>query len=180
MGIGDYGNRLKMLERNVPQLFSCPGRVLYIGARADRCDYIPELYETGHEIFVIEAFKKNLDSLIFENQIAWLFWADVRKIIELEFPSGFFDFTCFWHGPEHLPHGDVEAYLAEFEKLTRNTIILGTPVGAVVQDEAYGNIHERHLSYWFPANFHGLGYKTDSIGTAGKMGSCILAWKELS
>jgi len=175
----DYADRLAMIRTHVPQLFSDPGSVLYIGARKTRCDYVQELYDAGNKIYVIEAFADNVLSMAGDPRVFSTWLLDVRDIKSFGWKHKSFEYTMAWHGPEHWPIKDAYQCILDLENLTSNTIVLGTPLGRVPQGKAYDNPYERHVSSWMPEDFEAIGYRTASIGERGAMGSCILAWKEM-
>jgi len=173
-----YEKRLKHLKRAAPELFNSPGALLYIGARASRCDYIQELHDAGNDITVIEGFQDNFLSLKEDTRIGQLILMNVLDLPEYNLPDGHFDYVVFRHGPEHLDDKDVFRCVRELERICRKTVVLATPWGRVEQGVAYGNPLEVHRTHFLPEHFHELGYETDVIGTKGTMGSCLIAWRK--
>jgi SAM-dependent methyltransferase len=68
---------------------------------------------------------------------------------------------------EHLPTSVGYELLNRIEEITRQTIIVTTPLN-FPQDEMYGNPYEKHISEWPVAVFAKLGYETRIIHTLPK------------
>jgi len=61
---------------------------------------------------------------------------------------------------EHLSKNDGRLLLNELERISRNLIIVSSPIGWP-QEEIYGNPYEKHISEWKPEEFENLGYKIE-------------------
>lgn len=180
----DYEDRLDMIDDNIPTLLCSYHQgesVLYVGAKPNRMDYIPELFDAFYDITVLEVDPKNASELL-EMEDAYLIdhvlIGDVREV-DMLLPDAKYDVVFTWHVIEHLPGQVVPDVLAKLESITKKYVVIGTPWGYVPQGTVDGNVNERHLSYWEPEDFRRLGYQAVAIGEPDVMGSCILAWKEM-
>jgi hypothetical protein len=178
----DYEDRLSFLHSRIPDLWDCDYThsvpLLYIGANARRMDYIPELYDAGYEITVLEVDPDNLASLADDPRIKHLVLGNVGDVDTLILPHDSYDVVFAWHVIEHLGREEAERTLESLAALADRYLVVGTPWGRVEQGAVGGNEHERHLSYWTPEDFDALGFDNIVIGKQHVLGSCVLAWKE--
>jgi hypothetical protein len=167
---------VKSLARDI---FEVPYTVLYIGAKKDRWDLVPEMHQCGCLITVIEVFHKNAVELrkseYFENVIH----GDVRYIEYLDLGREKFDVVVWWHGPEHIQKSESKEIIAKLEKLANRYVILGTPWGLVKQGISGKNFYEVHLSFWDPGDYIRMKYDCLILGKKNEMGSCLVARKVL-
>src|SRR3990172_5876776 len=98
--------RIDQLKANIPELFTRPGRLLYIGASRTRSQCVPELFAAGNEITLIEAFPPNAayhrKNPMFKNVLC----LDIMSVLKTGLPSKQFDYIFWWHGPEHVRRKD--------------------------------------------------------------------------
>jgi hypothetical protein len=174
-----YQERLDIIKGYVPDLFvkSTPKRILYIGAKEGRWDYVPELYEAGHRITVLEVFKKNYDAICNHRYFELVVLGDVRYISYMNLWKEQFDVIFWWHGPEHLRYQEAEEVILDLEEMATQSVILGTPWGDVPQGKVGQNVYEAHLSTWGEHNFTELGYQVTPHHIKDMMGSCLIAYK---
>lgn len=163
----------------LPQLFSNPGTLLYIGARSDAHSWLDELSLSDNLISVLEIWPENVIGLIGHPAIVDLVQGDVRFASEI-FNEAKFDYIFYWHGPEHLKLNDIEPTLAMLEGMCNRLIALACPYGVYLQGEHLGNEYETHQSTLYPEYFLSLGYEVKTDGKPDEMGSEIVAWKALS
>jgi hypothetical protein len=161
----------------LPELFTEPGSLLYIGARIDAHSWLEELYKAGNQITVLEVWQDNLDKLMNDWRIENLVLGDARNIVDLF--VGNFNYIFWWHGPEHLEQNDILSTLQNLESKTNKLIALASPWGWYPQGEYKGNPYEKHQSTLYPKFFELLGYKVETDGVADKAGSQVVAWKKL-
>ncbi len=161
----------------LPELFTEPGSLLYIGARIDAHSWLEELYKAGNQITVLEIWQPNLDKLMNDWRIRNLVHGNVTDIKDLF--VGSFDYIFWWHGPEHLAQNDILSALQNLESKTNKLIALACPWGWYPQGEHEGNPYEKHLSTLYPKFFEMLGYEIKTDGVANQAGSEVVAWKRL-
>lgn len=70
---------------------------------------------------------------------------------------------------EHLPKSVGYELMKELERVTKETIIVSSPLNPLPQDEVYGNPYERHISEWFSEDFIRYGYETKVVHMLPKM-----------
>jgi len=174
----NYADRLHLLNKHVPSIFSSRGTVLYVGAKIGRMDYIPEIFSAGNEITVLEAFEPNAEDIRGCELIHNVVCGDMRDIGVIKLPHDTYSFSFIWHGIEHLRYSEALDVVGRVEKITKRCVILGTPWGYVPQGQVGGNSYEEHKSFWTPEMFRDIGYSAVKIGEEDVLGSCILAWKE--
>lgn len=165
---------MAQLAQKVPQLFSAPGRLLYVGARGNRTEGLVEMIEAGHEITVLEIWGPNADFCRKWVPVADVVQADVRDVDNCGL--GRFKAVFWWHGPEHVNKSEVAGVLEKLEAIA-DLVVLGCPWGIYEQGPEGGNPFERHLSYLYSSDFEALGYETATLGRRDVRGSHLLAWK---
>jgi len=169
--------RIEHLKTNIPELFTHPGKLLYIGASRTRSQCVPELRAASNEITLIEAFPPNAafhqKNPIFTSVICF----DICLALNKGLPSKFYDYIFWWHGPEHVTKTSFLALEKYFRKHT-SMIILACPFGRYPQGAAYNNPFEKHLTTFYPQDFVSLQYTFSTIGLKDTPGSHILAWKK--
>ena len=161
----------------IPELFSQPGNLLYIGARIDAHSWLEELYFAHNKITVLEVWPFNIKSLEDDYMITKLVEGDVRNVADI-FPDTKFDYIFWWHGPEHLPQEQIEPLLHILESKCK-MIALACPYGVYVQGAHAGNPYEVHSSTLYPEFFDRLGYLVTTDGLPNEVGSEIVAWKSM-
>jgi hypothetical protein len=141
-------------------------KLLTIGEREPDPKII-EAGKCGFDITVLEVFQPN----ILKIQTVMPNWRFIHlDISELPYRpdidlSGY-DIIWWYHGPEHLSKAigkNVIAYL----KHSSRFIISSMPHGMYDQSELYGNLHERHVSAWYPDDFkevNGTVYTENETG----------------
>lgn len=160
----------------LPQLFSNPGTLLYIGARSDAHSWLDELSLSDNLITVLEIWPANIIGLIGHPAIVDLVQGDVRFASEI-FNEAKFDYIFYWHGPEHLPLQQIEPTLLMLESMCNRLVALACPYGLYPQGEHLGNTYETHQSTLYPEYFLSLGYEVKTDGKPDEIGSEIVAWK---
>jgi len=165
----------------VPQLFTEPGTVLYVGAWAQRFAANRELYQAGNELTVLEIWEPWIDEMkehpLFSERVTHWVQGDVCEVDTLELPHERYAYTVWLHGPEHVAAEAVAPTVAKLEALTNKVVVIGCPWGEFRHGKAFGNPFAAHLSHWWPRDFDALGYRYACIGPEGVPGSHILAWK---
>lgn len=159
----------------LPQLFSQPGSLLYVGARPDAHSWLPQLYEAGNRITVLEIWPLNIQGLREDVRIGELIEGDVRDIDKLVLGS--FDYVMWWHGPEHLPLDEIQPTLDKLWLRTRKFLAVACPWGFYPQGVHQGNPYEEHRTTLYPAVFEEWGYEVRTDGKEDEAGSEIVAWK---
>jgi len=82
----------------------------------------------------------------------------------LPFKDRSFDFVLLLEVLEHLDKLRGYAVLKQFERITREMIIVAVPQGYVRQEAAGGINAEKHVSAWYVNEFTALGFKAMGIG----------------
>src|SRR5262245_52068847 len=121
----------------LPELFTQPGNLLYIGARPDAHSWLPQFHEAGHHLTVLEVWPTNVKGLKGDSRIKELIQGNVRDIDKLKLGS--FDYVVWWHGPEHLPFDEIESTLDKLWTRTRKTLAVACPWGYYPQGAHEGN-----------------------------------------
>jgi len=171
--------RFPQLQKNVPELFESPGSVLYVGANKNRHHYMYELFSAGNEITVLEIWQPYIDEIAHKEMIHHIIQGDIREVDILQLGHRMFDYVFWWHGPEHIPESDLPETLMQIERITKKTVVLGSPWGRYPQGEVRGNPFEAHVAEIRPKILQELGYKTLTLGIEDVIDSNILAWKRL-
>ena len=171
----------------LPELFTDPGSLLYIGARVDAHSWLDELAEAGNIIDILEVWEQNEDELRLSpviDRVREIFRWDVKEIdidpdcdVFDPFWGKMRDYIFWWHGPEHLKADEIKTVLATLETRTRRTIALACPWGLCPQGAHEGNPYEVYQTTLYPDFFTELGYEVATNGEADKPGSEIVAWK---
>lgn len=159
----------------IPELFTNPGSLLYIGARADAHSWLDELHEAGNRITVLEVWPDNVAGLIGYPAIHDLVQGDARDIVSIFKTS--FDYIFWWHGPEHIGENAIPFMLHVLETKCNRLIALACPYGLYPQGAHKGNPYEEHKTTLYPEFFIGLGYQVKIDGRPAQAGSEIVAWK---
>jgi len=169
--------RWPQLQAFVPGLFDACGEMLYVGANKNRHHYMPEFYANGHTITLLEVWEPYIRGVEHKEMIHRAILGDVRDVATLDLGQRMFDYTFFWHGPEHLEPDELEETVFQLERITRYTVILGSPWGKYPQGAVNGNPFETHASMRYPADYHRYGYEVETLGQQDTIDSNILAWK---
>jgi len=105
------------LQVRLPDLFTHPGTVLYVGANAlhaPTCAW--ELKQVGHELTLLEIWPQNAAHYQGGGPFAHVVCGDVRRVDEIPLPRERYDVALWWHGIEHLVRREVEVAVRK-EKL---------------------------------------------------------------
>lgn len=185
--------RYECLRAFVPELFSEPGTLLYVGAygAADakgkvkhaRMDYGRELVEAGNELTVLEVWEPALEALMqsrFARHVAHAVLGDVRRLPAVDLPHERYDYALWWHGPEHVEKWEVEGALRGLERLTRKTVVLASPWGHFEAGTEFGNPHNAHRCHLYPGDYEAWGYCAYvAMAPKDRPGGNIMAWRRL-
>lgn len=88
-----------------------------------------------------------------------LILSDVRKFQTKEK----FDIVICSHVIEHLKKSDGLNLIKKMEKMSKQNIVITSPIGDLLQEEYDGNKFQKHISSWQPYEFQKLGYKVVGI-----------------
>jgi len=174
----DYADRLNILQKYIGDIFTEPYSVLYIGAKAGRWDYVPEMYDGGAEITVLEACKENADDLCGSVYFEKIVHGDIRYIDYLDLGRDKFDVVFWWHGPEHVSKAEAKELVPKLVNLSNKYVVFGVPWGVVPQGIVGRNMYEVHLSYWDIQDFRDIDFVVESIDPKDVMGSCLIGWRK--
>lgn len=86
---------------------------------------------------------------------------------QLPFKNRQFDLSVSIEVLEHLDKEDGEKALAEFERVSRETVLITTPVGESVHHAYYGNPYEEHKYIWNLAELKAKGFTIRGKGIKG-------------
>lgn len=173
--------RTNQVKKLVPQLFSDPGVILYIGASQKRWHLADELKEAGNELILIEAFVENAEfhrghyvfDVVYHIDIVMMTKYYASKLKEENIKH-----VVWWHGPEHIEKKELKPTLRKLYKgLGNGVLLVGCPYGRYEQGFAYGNPYEEHLNHIYPNDLRKLGFQTATIGKADQKGSNLIGWK---
>lgn len=163
------------IRQYLPELFTEPGTLLYIGARPDAHSWLDEFIEAGHTITVLEIWPENVKGLKQDTRFETI-WDDVRDI-EIRFPIvPNFDYVIWWHGPEHVWPSELEKTLDALKKTTRKTLAVATPYGIYKQGPSNGNPYEEHVAAVYPSTLEWFGFETATDGKANVPGGEVVGW----
>lgn len=110
---------------------------------------------------ILEVFKPNVENFLHHappadhHRITHGNLKDIKNLFSRKY-----DVFFHWHGPEHLERDKFLGLVPDIINCTSKLVVFGCPNGHEDQDEAYGNPHEKHISYWSEGDFHRLGFKT--------------------
>ena len=172
----DYADRLAVLEKYIGDIFTRPYTVLYIGAKKSRWDYVPEMYNAGAKITVLEAYEENAEGLKESSYFERVIHGDVRYINYLDLGRDKFDVVFWWHGPEHVSKAEAKELVPKLVNLANKYVVLGVPWGVVPQGVVKGNMYEVHLSSWDIQDFIDIDFNVEAIEPKDVMGSCLVGW----
>lgn len=159
----------------LPELFTNPGTLLYVGASQNRQECLSELIEAGNQVTILEIWPDNVEYL--REKDLTVIEADVRNV-PLEPMS--FDYVFWWHGPEHIRKSELGNTAHGLERLGRRMVVMACPWGRNRQGEFGGNPYERHLSPLYDRDFQKLGYEIAHLGAKNySPHSAIIAWKRM-
>jgi len=107
---------------------------------------------TGVELF--DDYIKNAEKTgVYERVIK----GDISKI---KFSPKSYDAVVCSQVVEHLTKIDGKLLLGKMSKIARKIVIVGTPNGRFHQEAYDKNVLQKHLSFWEPADFRKMGFKT--------------------
>lgn len=161
-----------------PDLFTQPGRLLYIGARLDAHSWLDEMIEVGHKIVVLEAWHKNFEGMKSYPGLEQVVLGNVLDTSDLGL--GQFDYVMWWHGPEHLYYSEMLLVLKKLEAMTSRLVLLACPWGLYPQGPHEGNYFDIHRFSIYPYMLKAAGYQTVTDGAENQPGSEIVAWKRFN
>jgi len=166
----------KTLCDRAPAVFGAeaqPGKVLYVGARPDRCALGNELARV-HKLTLLEVWPVNAAYYQDDSRFERVILGDVRTWQADEH----YDTAVWWHGPEHIQRSELAGALAGLEAVA-DRVILGCPWGEYVQGAYGGNPYEEHVATLQPEDFEALGYEVTTLGTQNDPASNIVAIKNV-
>ncbi len=165
-------DRTESLKRLIPDLFDYK-TVLYVGARADRIDYIPEFAQVECKITVVEVHPPNAQHLRTLPYIQEVILADISFFQT----KNKYDIVFWWHGPEHVEYSLLGAVLDNLESMAKKAVVCGCPWGKVPQGPLQDNPYEEHVSFLDYPFFEERGYVTECLGNQHLTRSNITAVK---
>lgn len=177
--MSQQSERLGLLQVFIPELFSQPGKVLYIGAYNRRFFASGALVQAGNEITVVEVWQPFIDQLKehrFRHRITHLIQGDVCDLPELPYEQ--YDYALWFHGPEHVSAEDFDLARQQLEARAR-LVVMTCPWGRFEHGVAHNNPYTRHLSHHNPHEFITRRYRVACIGPPDHPGSQLQAWKWL-
>ena len=169
--------QVDLVQQHLPELFTHPGDMLYVGANPIRCHLANEFNAAGWYLELLEIWQPNLDHYASSGPFHSLMLGDIREVGVEEL---MYDALVWWHGPEHIDKNEIPALLKQLEDMAP-VVVLGCPWGEYDQGAEYGNPHEEHKATLYPVDFIDLGYSVAMCGAAdaGDGLSHILAWKDI-
>lgn len=165
--------RLRLLQTHIPYLFQA-GSLLNVGANQVRFELLPELYQAGRKITLLEVWPENIKRWAADPRLVETIEGDVRELDILRL--GTYDVALWWHGPEHIEWEELAATLAKLEAAAEKLVVLGCPWGIYPQEPFMGNPFDAHRASLYPEDFAALGYRTATLGEMDEQGS-LVAWK---
>ena len=144
--IKNTGNNEEFLDIHfkdkVNELFKELKTILMVGWRHDSDKtFVDYLISQNKDVTIVEIYEPNLKSIT--QPTIKVICDDIRNYT----PDKNYDLFLWQHGPEHVSKEDA---IKTFERLTPyfKYTMIETPHGVNHQDEMYGNIYEKHISYW--------------------------------
>ena len=178
-----YEKRMALLRAMVPQLFSHPGSLLYVGACERRCHCTKELQASGNVLTALEVWEPFVEKLrahpVFSKRFKFIVQGDVTKIDEMPKYAGGCDYSFWWHGPEHVGAHEMGQALKNLEAMTTKTVVLASPWGRFPEGAVHGNPHNSHRWYIYPEHLMAFGYEVAALGPMNRPGGQVLAWKNV-
>lgn len=178
-------DRERHLREIVPELFKKHDGILYVGCKIKKSGRIPEHVVNFGKGFVavleIDIGNCNglIDSSYYGNKIHDVVLGDVRKAT-CYFRDVMFDYSVWWHGPEHIALSDLGQAILELSCLTKKKIIMACPWGNAPQSAVGGNIAEIHVQPMYPEYFEKFGFDVYTEGPINRIrNSNILAVKDV-
>jgi len=158
----------------LPELFTEPGTLLYIGARTDAHAWLDEFIATGHTITVLEIWPLNVEGLQQDTRFVTVA-GDVRNT-DAVLPLAVFDYVIWWHGPEHVWESEIEPTLRRLARIADKLLAVASPYGIYEQGEHAGNTYETHVTAIYPSMLEWIGFETATDGEANKQGGEVVGW----
>ena len=81
------------------------------------------------------------------------------SVLDIPFDDGYFDVVLACEIIEHLEQKDGLKMINEIERVSKNLVIITTPLGFMKQEEYDGNKYQIHRSAWYPSDFIKMGYE---------------------
>jgi len=182
-------SRNEQLKLVAPEMFSEGYKdILYVGAKLNepiRKQFKWQMESLSRHgcVTILEIWEENCHGLVDHEWFGRLYHdvrcGDVRER-GIWFEEGLYDFSLWWHGPEHVMLKELSEALNILEDITEKAVILGCPWGVYEQGEMYGNKWEKHQQPMYPEMFHELGYRTWTSGEVDTKGSNLIARKDIS
>jgi len=85
----------------------------------------------------------------------------------LPFKDKQFDLSVFIEVLEHLDKDDGEKALAELQRVSRETVLVTTPINESAHHDYYGNPHEEHKYIWSLEELRAKGFTIRGKGIRG-------------
>lgn len=176
-----YASRLERLREVAPDLFSAPGRVLYVGANRHRAHYADELKEAGNILDLLEVVPDFCEYWKGQGLFRAVYEGDVRNPWGILPSETRYDHAVWWHGPEHIPAEDLAATLQILETRVKpgGLVVLGCPWGDGPDGESQVEAN-RHVAAYDCADFYALGYEAIADGMKDSDASSLIAWKRVT
>ena len=166
-----------LLKMNIPELFTNPTTILYVGASPHRSDLVVPLLDTGHKIILLERYYPNCKHFYGSPSFEWVIYGDVLDIWKHQIPLPI-DVCIWWHGPEHVRPSEFVDAVGNLELIASSLVVLASPWGHCPQGDYAGNPHERHMNTLYERDYKRTGYETVTCGEIDKPPqSDIVAWK---
>jgi hypothetical protein len=169
--------RVRLMRAMIPELFSEPGRILYVGAHRGGFAMSAPLHQAGNKITVLDVWEpalKELQKIPCGQRAERFVLGDVRRLSDTGLTG--FDYSVWLNGPEHIEFGDLPGALAGLEAVTRKTVVLACPWGKAPHGWKE-NPNNKHVSFLEPNDFFRLGYQVAALSPIDQLGGYVLAWK---
>ena len=171
---------LGALYRNVPCVFGTH-QLLYIGAspKPNGTKFLRELLDSGAYVSILEQSKPNVEyvkkAAVSVPRIQRVYCGSPHTWLPPS--SKLYSATFWWYGAEQLPKHQLALAVANIEHYTTAIVVIGCPFG--VQAPTQNWYTHTLTGGYIPADFHRLGYHTETIGQKNQPGGHITAWKHL-
>jgi len=172
--------RVRLMRMLLPELFSEPGSVLYVGAHRGGFAMSAPLYQAHNRITVLDVWQPALDELQKApcGQRAERFvLGDVCNLDEADLPAPF-DYSVWLHGPEHIEFRELPGALTGLEAITTKTVVVACPWGKAPHGWKE-NPNNKHVSFLEPNDFFRLGYRVAALSPINQLGGHVLAWRRI-
>lgn len=151
----------KNFKNKIDNIVAKSKHITFVGWRYDTGVELIELMKYNFQnITVIEIFKENANILKNFN-LCKVICDDIQNF-NLFLNENEMETLIWQDGPEHLLMQNSINILDEMKKYFSN-IIISTPNGIYEQDEMYGNIYEKHLSFWNIEDYKKLNFNVSEL-----------------